>query len=126
MTDPATPPAPTPEPVAMTTDSGSYADDDLVYVDPDKNTVVGRVQWSKNGNPKPLPMATVEREEKTEKPAKGDKGGRPKRAPKKRYFPWGTYRSMKRVFKIEGKPPKYDPTHTLEEVMQKALEQPFW
>jgi hypothetical protein len=33
---------------------------------------------------------------------------------------------MKRVFQIEGKLKKTEPTLTLDEAMKKAMEQPFW
>ncbi len=109
----------------------AYADEDLVYVDPDKRIVVGRVQWGKNGNPKPMLMdgsvePLEEKKERSPKDAKGDKPDRKSRVLRKRYYPWGTYRSMKRVYKIDGKPPKVEPIDTLDQVMEKALEQPFW
>ncbi len=95
----------------------SYRDDDLVYVDPDSKTVVGPVEWSKAGNPKSKAAAPSE-------PAGKDKEER--RRASRKYYPWGTYRSMKRAFKLEGKQKKTDPNATLDEVMVKALEQPYW
>ncbi|MBI3331356.1 hypothetical protein HYZ99_00165 [Candidatus Peregrinibacteria bacterium] len=90
-----------------------YSDDQLVYVDPDARTVVGPVEWSKSGNPKPLPM------KKDEEQGEKRRGGR-------KFYPWGTYKSMKRVFKLEGKQGKVQPDKTLDQVIVKALEQPFW
>jgi hypothetical protein len=121
---------------------GVYRDDDLVYVDPEKRTVVGLVEWSKTGNPKSLLMKEeeVEEEEVKEEPAKTaaaapakpgvkgkplDKGRRP-RVRRQRFYPWGTYRSMKRIYKIEGKIPREENQKTLDEVMEKALKEPFW
>ncbi len=45
-----------------------------------------------------------------------------------RYYPWGTYRSMKRIYKIEGKVrnDKDENRKTLDEVLEKALKEPFW
>lgn len=117
-------PAPLPaEPPAETT--ATYKDDDFVYVHPDERKVVGRVEWNKNGNAKELAMPDTVVEETDEKPAKGKgaKGGFRRR---KRYFPWGTYKSMKAIYKLEGKVKKDEPNRTLDEVMSKAVEQPFW
>lgn len=118
----------------------TYQDDDLVYVDPELRTVVGRVEWSNAGKPKSLAMKKPTLEESTgdpaippaEKPAATGKDGKPdkrreKRGPVRvRYYPWGTYRSMKRVYKIEGKIPKEESNKTLDEVIEKALNEPFW
>lgn len=100
-----------------------YKDDDLVYVDPDKRVVVARVEFHANGKPKALPMKTEEVEEDAadEKPVKGRK-----RVRRQRYYPWGTYRSMKRIYKLEGKIPKEESQKTLDEVIEKALKEPFW
>lgn len=105
------------------TPAGIYKDDDLVYVDPEKRVVVSRVEFHQNGKPKALPMKTEEVEDDAtdEKPVKGRK--RPRR---QRYYPWGTYRSMKRIYKLEGKIPKEESQKTLDEVIEKALKEPFW
>lgn len=127
MEEPVTPLAAEPAPIA------TYKDDDLVYVDPDTRTVVGMVEWSNNGRPKPLlmkkdePAAIPELKEADAKPAAAEKGKGRKPAPRRlRYYPWGTYRSMKRVYKIEGKIMKEESNKTLDEVIEKALTQPFW
>lgn len=103
------------DPVAAATGS-VYRDDELVYVDPDLKVVVGRVEWNKTGNAKPLPIKKEEASPDAEK----------KRGSWRKYYPWGTYKSMKRVFKLEGKQGKFQPDKTLDEVIGKALEQPFW
>lgn len=103
MTESAVTPEPAPE-------SGtSYRDDDIVYVNPDTQMVVGRLEWSRNGNPK-------------SKPYQAQPGERSWR----RHFPYGTYKSMKNAFKLEGKRKKIEPTKTLEEVIAKALVEPYW
>ena len=112
---PATPPASNP--------TTTYGDEDLVYVDPDKNVVVGPVEFNKVGNPKPLLIPNPE-PSADDKPGKDGKPRR--RSTEKRYFPWGTYKSMKRIYKLEGKPPKVEPTKTLEQVIDIALTEPFW
>ena len=90
-----------------------YGDDDLVYVDPDARTVVGKVEWNKVGNPKSLPLP----------PQTGESDGRRRF---RNFYPWGTYRSMKRIYHLEGKRGKDQPTALLDDVLAKALEQPFW
>lgn len=118
----------TPEPTVP----AQYKDEDLVYVDPIERKVVGLVEWSKAGNPKSLLMKEVEEEEDDdtkEEPKAGapkgkDRGKR--RVRRQRYYPWGTYRSMKRIYKLEGKVPREENNKTLDDVMAKALVEPFW
>lgn len=114
--------------------TGDYRDDDLVYVDPDTRAVVGRVEWSNAGKPKSLAMTRPEPEDPSEESIPEPMAGkgrtsdkrREKRKPRVRYYPWGTYRSMKRVYKIEGKVIKEESNKTLDEVIEKALNEPFW
>ncbi len=145
VTDGIAPAAPAPLPVGPL----GYKDDDLVYVDPKKRIVVGIVEWNKAGNPKPLAMKEMEdvdtstplsageddtKEEGTAKPTATATPEKPKADPKEkkvrmrrqRFYPWGTYRSMKRIYKLEGKIPREENQKTLDEVMEKALKEPFW
>src|SRR3989338_2788211 len=103
-----------------------YKDDDLVYVDPHLKIVVGLVEFTETGKSKPLAMKTEEPVELgTDDDTKKDpKGRRPVR--RQRYYPWGTYRSMKRIYKLEGKITKQESPYTLDQVMEKALKEPFW
>jgi hypothetical protein len=129
----------------MTNDAPSidvtYADDDLVYVDPDQKTVVGKVEFKENGLPIPKempskfadPTDTDDDDAAKPEPAAAAKGGpkgkpdrRPARKPRKRYYPWGTYRTMKKIYKIEGKVFEAERTLTLDDVMEKALQEPYW
>lgn len=98
----------------------SYKDEDLVYVDPDTRTVVGLVEWSNSGKPKPCPMKTEEVDD--------EEGEERRRRRRQRFYPWGTYRSMKKVYKIEGKvrDNKDENRKTLDEAMALALKEPFW
>ena len=118
----------------MTDDSTSaatYKDEDLVYVDAQKRIVVGLVEWDNNGNPKPLamPMIVEDDDGEVEKPkgkmAEGKTAHRG-RSFRTRYYPWGTYRSMKTIYQLEGKRRKEEPSGTLDEVMEKALKEPYW
>ena len=91
------------------------------------------VEFTKAGNPKPLLMKEAVEEEEDDEPktdvkADATKGkDRPKRRVRRqRFYPWGTYRSMKRIYKLEGKIPRTENTKTLDEVMEKALVEPFW
>lgn len=97
--------------------TATYNDSDLVYVDTENRVVVGLVTFDQNGNPMPLqmPSRAVEEDEK--------KGRRRERT---YYYPWGTYKSMKHVYRLEGKQKKTDPGHTLDDVIEKALKEPYW
>lgn len=124
------------EPVLSTepTLSETYMDNDLVYVDVENKKVVGRVEFGPNGLAKKMPMPSRviddDDDEPAEKPAEGKKpavkGRRPMRKPRQRFFPWGTYRAMKRIYKLEGKQPRVEANRTLDEVIEKALSEPFW
>jgi len=97
----------------------TYRDDELVYVDPDTRTVVGRVEWDKKEQPvsKAFPKLVK----------KKDKNGQEvERQSWRKVYPWGTYRSMRRLYKIEGKVKDPEPQKTLEEVMPRALTEAFW
>ncbi len=134
---------------APITGTQTYNDDDLVYVDPDAKAVVARVEFNEKGHAKPLAMpprfADVPSEDAAEnkpadskpeaaapaagaKPAPVMKGRdrRPPRKPRTRYYPWGTYRTMKKIYKIEGKVFDAERTLTLDDVMEKALQEPYW
>ena len=113
-------------PVGAAIETPVYKDDDLVYVDPRLRIVVGRVEWSVSGKPKSLPMKDAVEEEGEEDAGKKDVKGKERRPRRMRNYPWGTYRSMKRLFKIEGKQPKTEANKTLDEVLEKALKEPFW
>lgn len=89
---------------------------DLVYVDPETNTVVGPVEWSKSGNPKT--RLIIQKEPQA--------GKEERRRSWRKCYPWGTYRSMKNVFKVDGKPRRKEPTKTLVEVIEVALREPYW
>jgi hypothetical protein len=104
-------------------ESAPFKDDDLVYVDPETKTVVGRVEWSKSGE-KPLSKAYAAVAVPASKDPKEKKEER--RPSWRKHFPFGTYRSMKRVFKVEGKIKDPELNKTLEEVLPKALNEAFW
>ena len=95
----------------------TYSDDALVYVDPDAKKVVGLLEWNAKGNPKPLkiPEPTEEELKKGARRRMGD-----------RFYPWGTYRSLKRVYQLDGKQKRIEGGKTLDEILPKALENAFW
>lgn len=105
----------------------TYKEDDLVYVDPELKIVIGPVEWLPSGKPKAMPMKdrTEEVEDGDDDEPRGKAKGRPRQR-RTRYYPWGTYRSMKRVYKLEGKPPREESNKTLDDVIEKALKEPFW
>lgn len=94
----------------------TYDDNDLVYVDPEKRIVLGLVQWNTNGKPKPLPVPEL--------PSDGSAAST--RKSRNTFYPWGTYRSMKHVWKLEGKVLDSRPMITLEKAIELALKEPFW
>lgn len=102
--------------------SSTYSDDDLVYVDPKTRTVVGKVEWDKHGNAVKMEMKFVPQEKEKD----DDEPKRKGRKPKKRYYPWGSYKTMKKIYRIEGKEKEADQNKPFEEVLQKALNEPFW
>ncbi len=124
--------------------AAEYKDDDLVYVDPDNRAVIGLVQFDERGNakklarpPREFPGATTVDDDDepvavTPPPAstprgrgRGGRAERP-RKPKVRYYPWGTYRSMKKIFKVAGKVFEIRGQASLDDVLPKALNEAFW
>lgn len=92
-------------------------------MDPDTRTVVGRVEWTEDGTPKPKERPP--REPKFEpKPDQKDRGPR---KPKIRYYPWGTYSTMNRIYRLEGKKEASAEEYiTLDTAVAKLQEEPFW
>lgn len=105
---------------SLPSSGNSFKDDDLVYVDPETKTVVGRVEWGKNDKPKSLPYKRIESASSSKDPKK-EKGQF-----WRKHFPFGTYKSMKKIYKLEGKIKEAEPNKTLEEVLPKALTQAYW
>ncbi|KKW40226.1 MAG: hypothetical protein UY87_C0026G0019 [Candidatus Peribacteria bacterium GW2011_GWC2_54_8] len=97
-----------------------YIDDDFVYVNPSKRAVLGKVEWQPSGNPKKMEkkLADDDEEEETTKERK--------RRKKKQYYPWGTYRTMKKLFRVEGKEKEIENYKPLEEAMGLALRETYW
>ena len=102
--------------------TGQFKDEDLVYVDPDSRLVVGKVEFLANDRPKSLvykPIVKVQ--------APGGKEDKKDRGQFwRKFYPFGTYKSMKRIYKLEGKVKEAEPNKTLEQVLPKALSQAFW
>lgn len=99
--------------------SDQYSDDQFVYVDPDTRTVVGLVQWSADGEP-----VALERKPKEPLPQQEGKDRKP---PRKRYYPWGTYSTMNRIYRLEGKKEGAAEDYiTLDTAVAKLQEEPFW
>ncbi|HAI98507.1 TPA: hypothetical protein DCL30_03100 [Candidatus Peribacteria bacterium] len=92
-----------------------FGPQDLVYFDPKTQAIIGPVEWTKAGLPKPLAM----KEEEEVEDAKG------KRHRRKRTYPWGTVRSLERVL---GKKKEKEPVsaQVLDEALDKATKEPFW
>ncbi len=93
-----------------------------MYVDPETRTVIGKVEWNRNEKPKSLPYAPKEDVAKKGKPGEEDK----KSFRWRKFYPWGTYRSMRRIYRLDGKPKDAEPNRTLDEVLPKALKDAYW
>ena len=97
-----------------------FKDEDFVYVNPDKKLAVGLVEWTKDGNAKALEWPF--------EPRPGDEGKPPRKSTKKRYYPWGSYGTMKKLYKLEGKVKDKDTEDyiELEDAINKLQENPYW
>ncbi|MDD4627925.1 MAG: hypothetical protein PHE68_00835 [Candidatus Peribacteraceae bacterium] len=95
----------------------SYADTDFVYIDTDSRTVIGPVKWNKAGDVIPL-----------ERPPRPEREGDDKRrAPRrKEYYIWGSYRSLKKLYNLEGKAKDPERVQTLDVAMGRALKEAYW
>lgn len=95
-----------------------YADSDFFYFDTDTRTVIGPVEWTKTGNVKPL--------QKPSAPEEAGAGRRRRGQPRKEYYIWGTYRSLKRLYNLEGKIKREESTQTLDEAMARSVQEAYW
>lgn len=95
----------------------NYDPDTFVYVDPDKKSVVDVVEWDKDGNAKPKEWPFTEEQQ-----------AKFKRKPRKRYYPWGSYKTMSKLYKLEGKVKDKDTEDyiTLDTAISNLQEAPFW
>jgi len=95
----------------------TYADADFVYIDTETRTVIGPVKWNKAGGVIPL-----------ERPARPEREGDEKRRSprRKEYYIWGSYRSLKKLYNLEGKVKEADRVQTLDEAMGRALKEAYW
>ncbi|PIR53202.1 hypothetical protein COU76_02160, partial [Candidatus Peregrinibacteria bacterium CG10_big_fil_rev_8_21_14_0_10_49_10] len=101
--------------------SSDFTNDDFVYVNPAKREVMGKVQWTKEGMPEKMERADPE-------PDTDEEGGNDhrKRSRRKQYYPWGTYRTMKKLFRIEGKEKEIEHYLPLDDAMKLAIEETYW
>ena len=90
-------------------DPAAFQDDELVYVDPESRSVVGKVEWTKEGDAKSVPYKNAE--------GKGHW---------RKFFPFGTYKAMKNTYRIEGKRIEKDADMTLDEALPQLLEDKFF
>ncbi|MFH1444190.1 MAG: hypothetical protein ABIG34_02260 [Candidatus Peregrinibacteria bacterium] len=95
-----------------------FVDNDFLYFDSETRAVIGPVQWSKLGNVKPLEKPAAAPEEGNDRRRRGRR--------RKEYYLWGSYRSLKHLYNLEGKRVREEHTQTLDEVMARALHEPYW
>ncbi len=96
-----------------------YQPGDFVYVDPETRKVVSRVQWKEDGSAVPL--------KRPEPPPVEGRPDRKSRPPRVRYYPWGTYETMNRIYRLEGKKEHdQEGAITLDDAVAKLQEEPFW
>jgi hypothetical protein len=90
----------------MTTASHSqYSDDDLVYADPDKKEIIGKVEFDANGKPKQLVYPR-------------DEEGR---VHWRKFFPWGTFKSMENAWMRKGGNSDSNDESTFDDALGKLL-----
>lgn len=97
-----------------------FRDDDLVYADPDRRVIVGRVEFAKNGNAKPLQVPDLPEVPDAKTPKRA---GKP---PRKRYYPWGTYKTMRKLYRIDGGVEEQERNIPLEDAIMRSMKEPFW
>jgi|SRR3989338_4921116 len=94
----------------------SYKDGDLVYVDPEKKAVIKPVEWGVDGTPKKLEVPSVDEAAP----------GNIRRKKTKRFYPWGTYKTMKKVYGLEGKEKETVKNSDFDTAIQKAASEAYW
>lgn len=109
----------------------AYAPDDFVYVDPTARKAVGLVEWDKDGNPVPKEWPYPENKDSdSDDASNNDKTKRrPVRKKKRtRYYPWGSYKTMSKLYKLEGKIKDKDTEDyiALDTAIGNLQEDPFW
>lgn len=95
-----------------------YKPDDFVYVDPDAKVAIGLVEWDKDGNALPKEWPRPPRPDDT----------KVFRKPKIRYYPWGSYKTMTKLYKLQGKVRDKDTDEyiLLDDAINKLQENPYW
>ena len=100
-----------------------FSANDFVYVDPDTKVALCLVEWDKAGNAKPKEWPRVE------KPVESAENERKVfRKPKIRYYPWGSYKTMCKLYKLKGKvkDKEVEDYIQLDEAIGKLQKDPYW
>ena len=100
-----------------------FSNEDFVYVDPDLKQAVALVDWDKDGNALPKEWPRVEK-----KLAEGEEPRKPFRKPRIRYYPWGSYKTMCKIYKLKGKVKDKDTEDyiKLDVAIDKLQQDPYW
>lgn len=94
-----------------------YKDTDFVYVDVPNKKVVGLVEWGKNGSPVKKEYTMTET---------SDDNGKRRTKKTKRYYPWCSYLTAKRVYNVAGKYIEEGEYESFDAVFTKAIKQTYW
>ena len=76
-----------------------------MYVDPETRSVRSVVTWDKDGNPESIAYKSSTGKDRWRK-----------------FFPWGSYRSMRNTFRLEGKRREKDGDLSLDEALPMFME----
>lgn len=103
----------------MTTDQTipEYKETDFVYVDVPNKKIIGLVEWDKNGN-------AVKKEYVVAETA--DEDGKKRVRKSKRFYPWCSVLTAKRVYNVAGKYIEENDYESFDEVFSKALKETYW
>lgn len=91
----------------------TFQDEDLVYVDVAKKSIIGKVEWKENGLP-------------VKKSVIYDNADTQQKKRVGQYYPWCTYRTAKKIYHVEGKFIEQGEYDDFNSVIEKALQQPYW
>ncbi len=102
----------------------NFNDEQFVYVDPELRLAIGAVEWDSDGNAIPKQWPRKEREH----PSGGKEKLKVRRQPHERFYPWGAYKTVSKIYRLQGKAKEkeLDRYIPLENAIGKLQEEPYW